>query len=47
MQIIEQLQHEFPGAEIIGSTFDDYIDHLMPFINNLPVFDQEIGDTWY
>lgn len=42
------IQLEFPGARIVGSTFDKYIAALESSgaAVNLPVLTQEIGDTW-
>jgi hypothetical protein len=37
---------QFPGAVVVGSTFDNFISELLPFKSNLPVFTQEIGDVW-
>ncbi|XP_077986944.1 uncharacterized protein LOC144441258 [Glandiceps talaboti] len=40
------LDAEYPGATIRGSTFEDYISHLLQFKDKLPVIKNEIGDTW-
>lgn len=41
-----QIQLEFPGAEVVSSTFDNFTQYLAPFVSQLPVYNQEIGDTW-
>ena len=43
----KSLQKAFPDAEIIASTFDDFVNAvaLVPD-ENFPVIDAEIGDTW-
>ena len=40
------LQLEFPNAEIIASTFDNYTDVLKTQRDDLPKLSKEIGDTW-
>ena len=42
----EILRAEFPGAELIGSTFEQYIAALSKVKDQLPVVTNEIGDTW-
>ena len=42
----EILRAEFPGAQIVGSTFDAYIEALTPFKDKVPIETMEIGDTW-
>jgi hypothetical protein len=44
--VYQRLRKEFPGAEVAASTLDDYAEGLEPFIPQLPVLTQEIGDTW-
>lgn len=49
-QIFATAQHFFPGAEVVASTFDAFIDGAVPYVNShpdsLPVLEGEIGDTW-
>jgi hypothetical protein len=40
------LRWQFPGANIIASTFDDYVDQLAPLADSLPSFNSEVGDVW-
>ncbi len=35
-----------PHYQVIASTFDDFTQYLLPFSGSLPVYNQEIGDTW-
>jgi len=53
--IYRRAQKNFPEAEVIASTYDDFVLALEDFlanntsaasINSLPVVTQEIGDTW-
>jgi len=37
---------QFPGAQVVASTFDNFVNELIPFKSNLPVFTGEIGDVW-
>jgi hypothetical protein len=39
-------QEEFPIAEVVASTLDDFARVLLPIKDTLPVITQEIGDTW-
>lgn len=41
-----QMREEFPGVRIQASTLDAFAGHLAEVKNDLPVIDQEIGDTW-
>ena len=41
-----ELQKEFPNAEIVASTFDNYTDVLKTKRASLPKLSKEIGDTW-
>lgn len=52
-QSIEEIQTEmnkirekYPKAEVVASTIDDYARELLKFKDNLPVLEEEIGDTW-
>eukprot|EP00026_Physarum_polycephalum_P002020 Phypoly_transcript_02024.p1 GENE.Phypoly_transcript_02024~~Phypoly_transcript_02024.p1 ORF type:complete len:530 (+),score=58.15 Phypoly_transcript_02024:1219-2808(+) len=42
----ELTRTQFPGAVVVASTFDNFINELIPFKSNLPVFTEEIGDVW-
>ncbi len=46
LDIVGQISSEFPNATVRASTFDQYITLLQPFASQLPVIEQEIGDTW-
>ena len=37
---------EFPGAEVVASTFDNFTQHLVQHTSGLPVLTREIGNTW-
>lgn len=40
----------FPGADVVASSFDDFITGAAAFVDEhpdaLPVLEREIGDTW-
>ncbi|XP_059146397.1 uncharacterized protein LOC131933931 [Physella acuta] len=42
----EILRSEFPGAQLVASTFDNYVEVLETIKQTLPVRTFEIGDTW-
>ncbi|XP_059146377.1 uncharacterized protein LOC131933885 [Physella acuta] len=42
----EILRAEFPGAELVASTFDNFVKVLETVKSTLPVRSFEIGDTW-
>ncbi len=44
--VYQKLRKEFPGAEVFASTLDGFSNALEPFVAQLPVVTQEIGDTW-
>eukprot|EP01060_Flectonema_neradi_P006477 TRINITY_DN14382_c2_g2_i1.p1 TRINITY_DN14382_c2_g2~~TRINITY_DN14382_c2_g2_i1.p1 ORF type:complete len:722 (+),score=112.55 TRINITY_DN14382_c2_g2_i1:43-2166(+) len=41
-----KIQAEFPGAQIVSSTFDNFTQHLDSVRDNIPVVYKEIGDSW-
>lgn len=41
-----QIQLEFPNAQIVASTFDNFTQQLPAVHDALPVITSEIGDTW-
>jgi len=42
-----QIEGEFPGAKVIPSTFDIFLDALSDIPDaNFPILTEEIGDTW-
>ncbi len=45
-KIYHDLRQKFPDAEIIGSTMDAFASHLLKAEPQLPVIEQELGDTW-
>ena len=36
----------FPGAKIVASGYDAFVEHLVNFKSQLPVYTDEMGDTW-
>jgi hypothetical protein len=43
----EKLQKQFPGANILASTFDNFVESVLGDAEkNLPVVDSEVADTW-
>jgi len=46
VQDFATIASEFPGAQVVASTLDDFVALLTPeILAQLPVFDTEIGDT--
>ena len=46
---LDMIQREFPNAVVKVDTFDSFIDALMAekhIVDALPVYTQEMGDTW-
>eukprot|EP00048_Salpingoeca_helianthica_P005546 m.89006 g.89006 ORF g.89006 m.89006 type:complete len:722 (-) comp13639_c1_seq3:776-2941(-) len=40
------IQKEFPNAQIVASTFDNFTKLLADYADNIPTLTCEIGDTW-
>jgi len=40
------IQKQFPGAEVKASTLDNYANELIKIRDTLPIITDEIGDTW-
>ncbi|MBI1282670.1 MAG: DUF5054 domain-containing protein [Anaerolineaceae bacterium] len=45
-KIYHDLRETFPNAQIIGSTMDAFAEQLITVEDQLPVIEQELGDTW-
>jgi len=45
-KIYRDLRERFPNAQIIGSTMDAFAEQLIRVEDQLPVVEQELGDTW-
>ncbi|MGC2301081.1 MAG: DUF5054 domain-containing protein, partial [Acidobacteriaceae bacterium] len=45
-KIYSDLSTQFPGSQIVASNLTEIANAVDPFRANLPVFTQEIGDTW-
>jgi len=48
LDIFKMVQGNFSDANVFSSTFDNYTEALLdrlPYLN-LPIFTEEIGDTW-
>ncbi len=45
-KIYGDLREMFPSAQIIGSTMDAFAEQLVGVQDQLPVIEQELGDTW-
>jgi hypothetical protein len=45
-ELYKKLEIKFSGAVIKASTLNDYASELWKFRNNLPIVNQEIGNTW-
>ncbi|KTD84717.1 DUF5054 domain-containing protein [Paenibacillus etheri] len=44
--LYQQLQSEYPGAEIVASTLDAFAEKMLECKHVLPVVSEEIGDSW-
>lgn len=44
--LFEQLERDYPGAEIMASTLDAFAWRLQTVKGRLPVVSEEIGDSW-
>ena len=42
----EAIYKLFPNAEVVASTYDAFVVELEKFKSELPVYTEEIGDTW-
>ena len=40
------LKKLFPGAKIVASGYDTFVEKLLTVVDKLPTYSQEIGDTW-
>lgn len=45
-KIYSDLRAQYPGAEIRAANLTDIANAIHPYQSHLPVFTQEIGDTW-
>jgi len=43
---LQTLKTNFPNAQIVTGTYDDFIKEIIPDANKLPLITKEIGDTW-
>ena len=46
LETYQKLQAEFPSATLKAGRLDDYAQDLLAIKDQLPVFTQELGDTW-
>lgn len=46
LTVYEIVRTQFPNARMNASTFEDFIQELVPYQSSLPVVTQEIGDVW-
>ena len=49
VETLVKIAEEFPNAKVQVDTFESFIDALMAepdIVDALPVFHQEMGDTW-
>ncbi|MFD0616419.1 DUF5054 domain-containing protein [Paenibacillus sp. GCM10027629] len=44
--LYDQLQRDYPGADIVASTMDAYAEKLHEVKHRLPMITEEIGDSW-
>ena len=50
VKTLNSIQSEFPNAVVTIDTFESFTDTLMAepdIVASLPVYTQEMGDTWY
>jgi hypothetical protein len=45
-EVYRDMRRDFPDAEIVAATLDDYANILWPRRAEFPSFDLEIGDSW-
>ena len=43
---LNAIRREYPGAAVIASSFDAFVEDILPVKDQLPVTTSEIGDTW-
>lgn len=43
---LEKIQTQFPDYEVTAATMDDFADIIWEYKDKMPVFEDEIGDTW-
>eukprot|EP00928_Gymnodinium_smaydae_P032832 TRINITY_DN23684_c0_g2_i1.p1 TRINITY_DN23684_c0_g2~~TRINITY_DN23684_c0_g2_i1.p1 ORF type:complete len:910 (+),score=102.38 TRINITY_DN23684_c0_g2_i1:52-2730(+) len=43
---LDTVRNEYPGATVISSTFDAFMQEVMPAKAQLPTVDLEVADTW-
>ena len=46
MGILNSVEKEYPGAEVIASTFDAFFEDVQVIRDQLPTVSLEVGDTW-
>ena len=46
MGILNSVKKEYPGAEVIASTFDAFFEEVQEVRQKLPTVSLEVGDTW-
>ncbi len=46
LRVWEETRAQFPGAQVVASSLDDFADALLPLRESLPVVTAEIGDSW-
>jgi hypothetical protein len=45
-ELYQRLGEKYPGAEINAGSLDEFAEAVRPFRKDLPVIEEEIGDTW-
>ncbi|MCF7954029.1 MAG: DUF5054 domain-containing protein [Spirochaetales bacterium] len=45
-ELYAHIRADYPDAYISSSSLDNFASQILPFSKDLPVVDQEIGDTW-
>ena len=46
MGILNSVKKEYPGAEVLASTFDAFFEEVQAVREKLPIVSLEVGDTW-
>eukprot|EP00438_Fugacium_kawagutii_P003880 Skav215229 [mRNA] locus=scaffold341:286500:288212:- [translate_table: standard] len=46
MDILKKVKNEYPGADVIASTFDAFFEEVQEVRHKLPTVSLEVGDTW-
>ena len=46
LKTLRELERKYPNAQIVAGTLDDFAREALAHVDELPIIDEEIGDTW-